>query len=267
MFAHKALAFLFVSSTDIWQSLAWNRTWRIAMVILAALAVATNRRNIVVMVLAGFAAYMWVVHIPLLYTHRYSVGAIDFPLALLAGIGVGEALRSAGRVAAASVALCVCLAAGLANAVPAPGSPMPERIPTEVAWLGEIDREAVVRGSEPIDISIPKDPATPLWDLSMVQLDLAVHSSPGRCEGMRLAFRRANEAAFQPYRVVRVALEAGEAVHRYTVGTTTPLALDGAGTLRIVLECTAVARVDIGTVAVLLPRRERYYSELYRQRR
>lgn len=270
MFAHKALSFLFVSRHDIWDggSIPWLRAWRIAMVALACIAFAANRRDRLVVTLAAFVAYMVAVHVPLLYTHRYSVGAIDYPLAVLAAVGIGVTVRSTGRIAAVLVALCVAVAAGVAGATPAVGSPMPDRIPTEIAWLASIDRVAVVGAHEPIDIPIAKDPATPPWDLSMVQLDIEVEPVPrSRCTTMLMRFRRAAEPGFAPWRVVRVPLEAGPGPHRYTVGSTVPLALDGAGTLRLELECTAVATARVGALAIVLPRRERHYTERYKARR
>ena len=52
-------------------------------------------------------------------------------------------------------------------------------------------------------------------------------------------------------------------MHRYTVGTTVPLEMHGSGTLRLELECGSPATVHVGTVAVILPRREAYYRERY----
>jgi hypothetical protein len=270
MFVHKALSFLFVSQHDIWGEapLPWLRAWRVAMFAFACIAFASRRRDRLVATLAAFVAYMVAVHVPLLYTHRYSVGAIDYPLAMLAAAGMAVSVRSAARIAASLVVTCVAVAAGVAGATATVGSPMPDRIPTEIAWLAAIDREAVVRSHEPIDIAIDKDPATPPWDLSMVQLDLDVEpSSRGRCTAMLVRFRRAIEPGFAPWRVVRVPLEPGPGPHRYTVGSTAPLALDGAGTLRVQLECTAAATARIGTVAIILPRRERVFSELYKASR
>ncbi len=268
MFAHKALAFLFVSSTDTSGiPIVLMRAWRVLAVLLAVVAVIARRREAVVAALAGFVLYMWMVHIPLLYTHRYSVGALDYPLALLAAVGLGEALRSAGRATATLVGASLALGVGLVHAERAPGTPMPERIPTEVVLQKNVAVDAVIAPPAPIDIDIPGPPGAP-WDISMVQLDLAARPAKGgECPAIRVRFKRAREAAFVPYRVVRVPIEADEKMHRYTFGSTVPLALDGAGTLRVEMECTSAAIVRVGTIAVLMPRREMYYANLYRTRR
>jgi len=268
MFAHKALAFVFVSATaDTWNNLPWVRAWRIAAVVFALIGVAVQRRNAVVALLGGLIAYMVVVHIPLLYSHRYSVGAIDFPLALLAALGIAETLRSAGRTAAALVACALALGAGLVQANSLRGSPMPERVPTEAAWVGEVEREAVVGRGEHLDFDIPPISREP-WDMTILELDLAFEPVAGvRCETMVVRYRKGDKASFDPWRAIRVAVKQGDGMQRYDVGATVPLGLDRPGTIRIEPECSGTTRVAVGTAAVLLSRRERYYTELFKARR
>ena len=268
MFAHKALAFVFVSATaDTWTDLPWVRAWRIAAVVFAAIGVAVHRRNPVVALLGGLIAYMVVVHTPLLYSYRYSVGAIDFPLALLAALGIAETLRSAGRTAAALVACSLALGAGLVQADSLRGSPMPERVPTEAAWVGEVDREAVVGRGEHLDFDIPPISREP-WDMTILELDLAFEPVAGvRCETMVVRYRKGDQASFDPWRAIRVAVKQGGGMQRYDVGATVPLGLDRPGTIRIEPECSGTTRVAVGTAAVLLSRRERYYTGLYKARR
>lgn len=266
MFAHKVFAFLFVTSAETsGEPLAWLRAWRIALVVLAAAGVLSHRRSVFAMTMAAFVAYMVAVHVPLLYTHRYSVGALDFPLALLAALGAVELARNATHAATALVVVSVSLGIGLVQlSAAAPLSPHPERIPHEVVWLADIGREADIAPRTAIDIAITKDARSPPWDLSMLQLDLAVSAmKPGACSAMLVRFRKAAEGRFADERVVRVRLAPDGAMHRYTVGSTVPLALDGAGTLRIEPECNSAATVRVATVAVIAPRREVYYRDRY----
>jgi len=267
MFIHKALAFIFVTAMEpSGEPLAWMRAWRVAAVVLAAIGVATNRRSAFVAALAGFAVYMVAVHVPLLYTHRYSVGALDFPLAVLAGIGIAESMRGASRAAIALVGTGLALGVGLANATPGPGSPMPDRIPNEVVWLGREDGTRVVTRGTPIDVEVRRTGGTPEWDLSMLQFDLAVKPTrPGACSAVVLRFKPIRDAAFEPGRAVRVPLDLSPGTHRYTVGSTVPLAIDS-GTVRFEFDCRDAAYVSLGTVAVIKPKRELYYRDLYRAR-
>src|SRR5258708_20763594 len=137
MFARKALAFLFVSSGETsGEPLAWMRAWGIALVILAIVGVAAGRESAGVAALAILVAYMVGVHLPVLYSHRYSVGAIEIPLTLLAAIGAVETARSAQAAAVTLAALALALGLGLADIARAgPLGPKPERIPHEGRWL------------------------------------------------------------------------------------------------------------------------------------
>ena len=269
MVAHKVLAFLFVTSAETsGEPIPWLRAWRVALVMLAVIGIVARRRSPFVLAIAAFVAYMVAVHVPLLYTHRYSVGAIDFPLTLLAALGAVEAVRTARRAATVLVAGTLAVAVGLVEASAAgPGTPKPERIPHEVVWLANLERLAPIAPGTPVDIAVAKAADSPQWELSMLQLDLAVSATkPGACTAMRVRFKKPAEDRFADGRVVRVPLVAGAAMHRYTLGSTVPLVLDGAGTIRLELECDSAATVRVGTVAVIAPRRERYYRDRYLER-
>ncbi len=272
MSARKAIAFLFVSSAESsGEPLAWLRAWRIAVIVLASAAVILRRKSVVVAVLAMLVAYMVAVHLPVFYNHRYSVGAIDFPLALLAAVGLAEAAKSARVAAVASVALAFALGLGLPDITRAgPSSPKPERIPHEVMWLADVHSSfAVGPGQPPIDIPITKDAHAPPWDLSMLQVDLALTglAKGASCDAMTVRFRPASAQRFEEGRSVRIFLPASlERSRRITLGSTIPLALEGAGTVRLELQCASPATAEIGTMAVIAPRREIHYRDRFLER-
>ena len=272
MFARKAFAFLFVSSAESsGEPLAWMRAWRVALAVLAIVAVAARRRSVVVATLAVLVAYMLAVHMPVFYNHRYSVGAIDIPLTLLAAIGAMEAARGARTAAVALAALAFALGLALLDVARAgPLSPKPERIPHEVMWLADVGRSFPVGpGRPPVDIAIAKVPGTPPWDLSMLQLDLAIADvdKGGGCEAMTVRFRTADQKDFAPGRSVRIFLPSGIArQRRLTIGSTIPLGLDREGTVRLELECASPASAEIGTMAVIAPRREIFYRDRFLER-
>ena len=217
------------------------------------------------MTIAAFVAYMVAVHVPLLYTHRYSVGALDFPLALLAAMGLVEISRSARHAAVALWRSRWPWAPGSSTRAPQRLSrPRPSAFRTRSCGSPISGARPPIAPGIPIDIAITKDANSPPWDLSMLQLDLAASAmKPGTCTAIRVRFRKAAEDRFADWRVVRVPIVADGAVHRYTVGSTVPLALDGAGTLRLEPECNSAATLRVGAVAVIAPRREAYYRDRY----
>ena len=276
MFARKAFAFLFVSSAESsGEPLVWMRAWRVALAVLAIVAVATRRKSVGVATLAILVAYMLAVHMPVFYNHRYSVGAIDIPLTLLAAIGAVEAARNARTAAVALAALAFALGLALLDVARAgPLSPKPERIPHEVMWLADVGRSFPVGpGRAPVDIAIAKDPSTPPWDLSMLQLDLAITDvdKGGGCEAMTVRFRTADQRDFAPGRSVRIVLPAEigsrrASGKRLTIGSTIPLVIDREGTVRLELECASPATAEIGTMAIIAPRREIFYRDRFLER-
>jgi len=276
MIARKAAAFLFVSSAESsGEPLAWLRSWRVGLVVLSLVAVMARPRSIVVATLAILVAYMVAVHLPVFYNHRYSVGAIDLPLALLAAVGVVEAARSARIAAVTLAAMAFAIGLGLVDAARAgPLSPRPDRIPHEVMWLADVGTSfAVGPGQDPIDIRVGKDPRTPPWDLSMLQVDLAIGDTGkgGGCEAMTVRFKPEGMQTFPEGRSARVLLPAQIGPppargRRLTIGSTLPLALDRGGIVRLEFECATPATAEIGTMAVIAPRREIFYRDRYLER-
>jgi Dolichyl-phosphate-mannose-protein mannosyltransferase len=269
MFLRKTLAFVFVSSAEpAGGALALLRSWRIALVVLAAVALAMRRKNGVVATLAILVAYMLAVHMPVFYNHRYSVGAIEIPLTLLAAVGLVETAGSARIAAVTLTAMAFALGLGLLDAARAgPKAPRPERIPHEVMWLRDVGSSFPVGpGEPPIDIAIGKDPRAPLWDLSMLQIDLAIAGAAkgAGCTAMTVRFKPAGEERFAEGRSARIFLPAEPArERRLTIGSTVPLALDRDGTVRLEFECASPATAEIGTMAVIAPRREVYYRDRF----
>jgi hypothetical protein len=263
MFVHKALAFVFVSSTESsGEPLAWLRGWRVAMVVFSVFGLAALRRSTLIAMIVAFAAYMIAVHVPLLYTHRYSVGALDLPLVMLAAFGLDSALRSAVRLSALLVGGVIALGLGLANASTAPGSPMPERVPTEIRWIAQLDRDFEIAPGQPIDINLDSDAKPGSWGYTMLRFDLGLRE--GSCSAITLRFRRAGADAFGQETRVPVP---GGGTQRYTVGTTVPMQLDGPGTVRLELACLSRASAHLGTVTVISPAREIYYRDRYLERK
>jgi hypothetical protein len=93
IYAQKLAAFLFVTNAE--GNALELRLWRIASLVLASSASCGLRDRWLRRLLVGIVAYQVAVHIPVLYNHRYSVGALDLWLTLLAGV----AQRSCGSAA------------------------------------------------------------------------------------------------------------------------------------------------------------------------
>jgi hypothetical protein len=250
LYGQKLLAFVFVSNVAGDADLTM-RLWRIATLILAAVGLAAVGSSILRWVLATTIAYLIVVHVPVLYTHRYSVGALDLWLALLAGAGIAEMARQRDRTELGWVVLVT--AAGFGVGI--------------WAWFGpeaQLDvfraRNALVwdvrnvRGYGRMEIPIPQAPLFHPWSNFALVVDMA-----SACDTVRLSYKRDGDAEFGDAVVHRV--QGDSKVRRYQFGATSPLRLHAAGRLRIEAPCA----MEIQRLAVYTPQagsemRERYLS-------
>ena len=280
MFARKAAALLFFTSVeDSVSPVALVRSWRIVLIVFAVAAVMFRARSRVVLSLAALVAYMLLVHLPVLYHPRYSVGSIDIALTLLAAIGIAESFARPGRLAAATVAATLGVGAGLLVLEPGLGSPRIERTPSQLIWsrdarqLDHLRLENLVltgpatfalAPGAAMELTVSGAPLFHPWDISMATFEIAVTPAAKTtgCQAMRLRYRKPEEERFAPEHVARVALRSDGRMHRITVGAA-PLAMNHEGLLRIEFECAFPATLEMGTISIAAPRRATYYRELY----
>jgi len=281
MAAHKALAFVFVTAADnSGPPVGLLRGWRVALVVFALGAIFLRRRSPFVIALAAMCAYMVAVYTPVLYHFRYSVGALDLPLTVLAAIGVADAF-AAPRRAALALAATILLVGGavLQAANPRHRSPSLERIPYATVWSrlpGTIAEVRVENGErvgpatfalEPhgaIEFPVRDAPRFHPWDVFMVQLELgfapAAHARD--CDAVAIRYRKP-DGAYEPGRVRRVTIPPDGRMHGFVVGAAAPLAINHEGVMRLEFDCAFPATVELGKIAIAAPRRAVYYREKY----
>jgi hypothetical protein len=92
MYLLKTAAFLFGTNREWLMPIELLRGWRVVLFGAAAVSLLFVRRRPLLLVLWAFVGFQILIHMPVLYLHRYSVPALDVPLALLAGAGVALAL-------------------------------------------------------------------------------------------------------------------------------------------------------------------------------
>jgi 4-amino-4-deoxy-L-arabinose transferase-like glycosyltransferase len=110
MYAIKLLSFLFVGNLEWLAPVSELRSWRVVLLCFSAVTLPRLWKQPVLLVIAGSVLFQVAAHIPVLYSHRYSVAVLDAPLALLAGIGALTVLRHWSWRAQLS-GTCVVLAA------------------------------------------------------------------------------------------------------------------------------------------------------------
>ena len=165
LWAHKLAAFLFVTNAEA--SVLELRTWRIGTLVLATVGIVNLRDRWLRWLLAGIVAYQVAVHVPVLYNHRYSVGALDLWLTLLAGVGAAHLWerRRAREIAAAGLLFAAGSAAGAWHA----GSGrMPEpdvfAAPHTLVWQSR---------AQTVDLDLTREPAFSDWFNHVLVIDTA----------------------------------------------------------------------------------------------
>ena len=255
MYARKALAFVFVTNAEDHMPLL--RSWRILLVALAAAGLFAIRLPALRWAVGGMLAFQLAIHLPVLYTHRYSVGALDLWLVLAAGVGAAALmLASFRRIVTVLVLTNVALTLGTLAYV-AGGRPMPDVFAAGrlLVW-----QSGPVRVSGEMELAVDATQWFRAWNNHVVVVELA---DPAGCGSLALAYRAQGEAVGRgapPAR--RLAHDA--VVRRYQWGAV-PLGLTAQGTLRLAAYCAdhavEVKRVAIYAALGAIDYRERLLGE------
>jgi len=113
MYAHKLFAFLFVTNREWVEPPAYLRTYRILLYVLALASWGRTMKQPVLLFVLASMAFQTALHVPALFSFRYSVLALDVGLCLFAGLGLARMLE-AGNTArlrwSATAFACLALA-------------------------------------------------------------------------------------------------------------------------------------------------------------
>ena len=239
----KALAFVFVTAAE--PEAPVLRAWRAAMVLAAGWGLWSSRRSCAGWIVGAALVFHFAIHVPVLYTHRYSVDALDLWLVIAAGVGIAAAWRSPWRGRALAVAALAIVAGIAAASVSWLGRPMPDvfAVPRWQVWesgprVASLDRELAL----PIDHA----PWFRWFNNHVIVIDAAYKPSKSGlgCRAVLLSFAPPG-GSFSPPR--RVALPAARG--RVQVGAL-DVPASQRGVLRIQPACPAGGELEVANVAV-----------------
>lgn len=248
--AAKLAAFVFVSNAEA--DVPLQRGWRVALVILAGLGLVSLRSRLLMGLIGGTIAYNVLVHVPVLTTLRYSVGALDLWLILLAGIGLARLFEpgSARAVKATIGVLAIGWAIGWwvhrYGGDPEPDAYAVARI---TIWRGEPTERRLEGIDAAVELAIRDAPKLESLRNTVLVLDARLDSPKGPCAPLRIAFRREG-AAFGPAREWRLAADGR--THRHQLGWM-KLGLDREGVVRLSTTCPTGATLHIEKAALVAP--------------
>ncbi|MHB9101285.1 MAG: ArnT family glycosyltransferase [Sulfuricella sp.] len=286
-YLQKTGAFIFVSKAVLPDTFLNIRSLRIVEATLGVIGLLSIRPRLMQILVGGILAYQIAVHVPLLYAHRYSVGAIDLWLVLLAGIGLATLLKTGnlGKIITVSLIIFVAVAIGeLHRKYSKPLSPDITKVPHQVIWqqdgrsLAPIGNMGFILtepgkyrlSGEPNALDIPVRAGKQLNQTGnyVLSLRLAVMAgTDSRCKKFRVSYKRLSDAGFADSRSVKLRIENNGGMYDYNIGATIPLAMNGDGDIRLGFECPSSTRVVIDNMSISDPQvagtyRQRYLSRL-----
>jgi hypothetical protein len=216
---------------------------------------------------AGMAVYLTFVHIPMLYTHRYSVGALDLWLTIGAGVGIAAMCawpwRRIGAVTAVIAAGCaVGTAFARFGGKPAPDYLRGARLPE---WRGTPLSRTLSAGINVLDMPVTMTHGFFEWQDHVLWLTgKLTHTGPGGgCDRADVSFDTSDSGAWKFVGTFTPHDDAKE--HDYFVERI-PLPHPGTGTLRLSFRCSGGAQLELSRVQVFSPVaavdwRDRYLHE------
>jgi hypothetical protein len=250
MYMRKLGAFLMVTQAEPDGSLL--RAWRIGLLVCAAYGLRHVRMAGLRWLLVALLVYQTLLHAPLLYTHRYSVSAIDLPLSLLAGVGLGEAVARARRLASLVAAVGVAALLGVAFGV-VTGPPVLhlDRVPHVVHWQRQFNPPLEVSVGTQTIVDITDAVGLHPWDNPLLELNLSTHDRT-HCTGLVLQYRRVGGADNSPPLewVLESAPREMRAAALVVIGARDPLALHDNGQLHVSAHCASGGRLLLHGVRV-----------------
>ena len=246
MHLQKLAALLFVTSAE--PDALLLRTWRIALLPVAALGIFALRQNALRWALAGVFVVLVGLHVPLLYSHRYSVGVMDLWLVIAAGIGLAGAARSPVLALSAAAIAGVGIAFG-AWAYVHLGRPMPDVFAAGRLLVWRSDENVRLSNGTPVEVRVRDAPWFRWWNNHVLVLDVETHpdAQGTDCRALLVSYARADGSGFSA--PVTLQLIESRAAKRYQVGGA-PLNLSTEGTLKLAANCMGGASITIAKPAI-----------------
>jgi len=287
----KTMAFLFVTKVVLPDTL-WNlRSLRITELTLGVIGLLSVRNRAMQWLLGGVLGYQITVHIPLLYQHRYSVGALDLWLALLAALGLAALFerwrkQHSSREAIGTL-LLIAVAIGVGDwyrKYSAPVEPNLAVTPHERIWTWQPSRGAMFQGGGIARVSpgryrltdtsgyvdIPIRDVLELSELEnyvlSVELSVIQTEPAATCGEARAYFRRTIDPEFTAAQSAPLQIHPDGVRRSHHIGATLRLSLKTEGDLRLVVNCSPGTIVELAEVYVSEPRVASTYRQAYLDR-
>lgn len=292
VYFQKTFAFIFITKAILPDTILNLRSLRIIEVILAVPGLLSLRSRLMRWFLGGALVYQILVHIPLLYNPRYSVGAIEIPLILLAAIGFTHLLtgwkhrhRPMLMLASVFIFIVAAIAAGelhrrysqalMPDILSVPHVEVYQWPKKDLATLtgnGVVAQgNGAYRTTEKewsLDIPIPELALSKNEEYYVYSINMTAQTNRfGRSCGLgTVYFRTEDEPVFVEPRSLHFRIVSDGKPHYYHVSATyglSPLFPTKAGFLRLAGHCPGNSQLQLDNVVLSLSRVAPIYRNLY----
>lgn len=291
----KTMAFIFVTKAILPDTIFNLRSFRIAATVLsvAGLFALTNRT--MRWLFAGILLYQILAHMPLLYQHRYSVGALDLWLVLLSAVGLVYwlnlwQLSFLRFLVIAGIILIGLIFGEWHRKNSSHFAPDIFAVPHEKIWLRtkkDLASTAVegmtplpngrfiIKGEQLPAIYVPVHGVPQLNTTGNYVLTFEFSVAPDMkgdaCRRGQVFYKRLVDTGFSDNQSIPFKVNADGLNHLYHFGATLPLALISDGDIRLSLYCSPGTVVDVTRVLISVPQvadtyREKYLNSLARKK-
>jgi 4-amino-4-deoxy-L-arabinose transferase-like glycosyltransferase len=284
MYAQKLFAFFFVGNREWIAPVATLRSWRIFFIAFSIPAIWALRAKPIIWLLCGLLAFQVVAHLPVVYSHRYSVGVLEMSLVLFAGIGVAMFVHEKRWFSLAGVAILVTALSYIGAVYARDAHRLKANIygvPHEVVYstksiglpvanlVGALrisDGEFESTGTSvkiDIDLTTVQNIRSHGNEMIVIEGSVTVGAQSRNCEAVNYYFRKQSETAFSESKVWQDIWPANGKSALYVLGGDAPLEIYEPGTLRLEFTCRAKMRINLSRIEVVRPTVAQYYRDQY----
>lgn len=292
VYTQKAFAFVFLTKVILAETV-WNlRSYRIAEFMLAMVGLLALRPVLMRWFIGGALAYQLIVHVPVLYTYRYSVGALEIPLTLLTAIGATHLFmgwqtrsRPVFKLAAMIIIIVAAIAMGEWHRTYSQAL-LPDilSVPHQIVHQWEEQELAALQGNGLIpegrgvyrttakqwylDVPVPELHLSrgEEYYVFSVEMTATTDSVVRGCGVGAVYFRTVGEPEFTEAKSRYFRIQADGLPHYYHLSASlglSPLYPEKAGFLRISGNCPGNSRIQVNSLALSLSRVAQVYRKLY----
>lgn len=284
MYAQKLFAFFFVGNREWIAPVATLRSWRIFFIVFSIPAIWALRARPIIWILCGLLVFQVAAHLPVVYSHRYSVGVLEMSLALFAGIGVAIFFHEKRWFSLAGAAILVTTLSYIGAVYARDAHRLKANIygvPHEVIYstkniglpianlVGALHRSDGEFESTGTSVKIDIDLTTVLNirnhgnEMIAIEGSINADSQSQHCEAVNYYFRKQSETAFSESKIWQDIWPANGKSALYVLGSEAPLEIYEPGTLRLEFTCHEKMRINLSRIEVVRPTVAQHYRDQY----